>query len=91
MSAYNMTIIFWFPLTFPYYMGLEKYLKELGNHIRKLRDDRHITQSELARLVDKDRQTIHKLEKGKLNATVESLKQIADALKIPMKKLFDFE
>ena len=72
-------------------MGLDKYLRELGSHIRKLREDKHITQSELARLVDKDRQTIHKLEKGELNATVESLKQVADALKIPVKKLFDFE
>lgn len=72
-------------------MAIQKYLKELGANIRKLREERNITQSQLARMVDKDRQTIYKIETGELNSTVKSLKLIADALKIPVKRLFDFE
>jgi len=72
-------------------MGLQKYLKQLGGQIRKLRQERHLSQSDLARLVDRDRQTIHKLENGDLNATVASLKRIAEALQIPVKRLFEFE
>jgi len=88
-----MTIIFLFPLTFPkkIFMGIQKYLKKLGAQIRKLREEQHLSQSDLARMVDRDRQMIHKLENGDLNATVATLKLIAEALQIPVGSLFEFE
>jgi len=68
-----------------------KYLVGLGAHVKKLREAKNISQSELARLTFKDRQSIHRFEKGKVNPSVLFLTEIAKALEIPMKKLFDFE
>jgi DNA-binding XRE family transcriptional regulator len=72
-------------------MNDQKYLERLGAHIRKLREEKEISQSELARLADKDRQSIHRLEKGEVNPSVLFLKQIAKALEVPLKDIFDFE
>ena len=71
-------------------MSNEKFLKLIGEQIRKTREELHVTQSELARRTDKDRQNIYQIEKGKINVTVFSLKQIAEALNVPVKKFFDF-
>jgi len=72
-------------------MKKQKYLERLGAHVKKLREERHISQSELARLADKDRQSIHRFEKGEVNTSVLFLRQIAKALDVSMKDIFDFE
>jgi putative transcriptional regulator len=68
---------------------LELFKKALGRKIATLRDSKGITQAQLAALVDKDFQSISRIENGRVNASGYILKQIADALKISMNELFD--
>lgn len=57
-------------------------LKKLGNRITSLRAEKKLSQSDLARLTNKDRQSIHRLEKGQINPSLFYLSEVADALKI---------
>ena len=72
-------------------MSSQKYREALGAQIKKMRQKKGITQAELARLTDKERSHINRLEKGGVNPTVDYLKMVADALEIPVRKFFDFE
>jgi putative transcriptional regulator len=72
-------------------MTKETYLKKLGKHITKLREEAGLSQSEFALMCDKDRQNINRLEKGKVNPTAYFLSEIAAELGVPVKKLLDFE
>ena len=72
-------------------MSSQKYRIALGAQIRKLREKKGITQAELARLTDKERSHINRLEKGGVNPTVDYLKIVADALELPVRNFFDFE
>jgi len=46
---------------------------------------------DFAYILDKEKQNLNKIEKGKSNPTAWTLKCIADALEVPVKKLFDWE
>lgn len=72
-------------------MTKETYLKRLGKHIAKLREDAGLSQTELALRCDKDRQSLNRLEKGRINPSAYYLKQLADELNIPVKDLLNFE
>lgn len=63
---------------------------DLGKQIVKLRAQRGWTQSDLARACNKDRQAIEKLENGKVNPTLYTLLEVANALGISLSKLVDF-
>lgn len=65
--------------------------KLIGNRIKELRDDRGLTQTELAELVGKDRQYLYKIEKGKVTPNVVTITALAIALEISLKDLFDFK
>lgn len=65
-------------------------LKKLGKRITSLRTEKKLSQSDLARLTDKDRQSIHRLEKGEINPSIFYLSEVADALKIKLTDLLDF-
>nr|WP_262899491.1 helix-turn-helix transcriptional regulator [Chryseosolibacter histidini] len=62
----------------------------IGQRVVDLRTKKGWTQSDLARAVGKDRQAIEKLENGKVNPTLYSLSEIADALNISLPVLVDF-
>ncbi len=68
---------------------IELFKKGLGKRIAELRDQKGITQAQLASLINKDFQSISRIENGRVNASGFVLKQIADALKVSMDKLFD--
>jgi len=55
-----------------------------------LRKAQKLSQSDLARLTEKDRQSIHRLEKGQINPSIYYLFEIAAALKTRVKELVDF-
>lgn len=65
-------------------------LKKLGKRITSLRAEKKLSQSDLARLTDKDRQSIHRLEKGQINPSLFYLSEVADALKISISDLLKF-
>lgn len=72
-------------------MTKEVFLKKLGKHIKALREEAGLSQTELALRCDKDRQNINRLEKGRMNPTAFYLSQVAKELNVPIKKLLDFE
>ena len=71
----------------------KKYLKKLGNQIKKIRKEIDITQTELASRTGgkgKDQQSIQRLESGKINPSYCYLLEIAKALNMTISKLLDF-
>ena len=72
-------------------MDKSTFLIKLGAQIVKKRLEKGMTQSELARACDKEPQSIERVENGKINPSAYYLKQIADALEIPVKDIFDFK
>lgn len=62
--------------------------KTVGELIKKFRDERGFTQMELAEMVGVSYQQIQKYEKGKSSISLCRLKQIADALNVPMSAFF---
>ncbi|MBB2146919.1 helix-turn-helix domain-containing protein [Pedobacter sp. LMG 31464] len=69
---------------------LEIFKKNLGKRIANLREAKGLTQAQLSALINKDFQSISRIETGRVNASSYLLKQIADALEITMSDLFDF-
>ncbi len=72
-------------------MTKEIFLKKLGKNVARLREEAGLSQTELALRCDKDRQSLNRLEKGRINPSVFYLNQLAEELKIPVKDLLDFE
>jgi len=72
-------------------MTKEVFLKKLGKNIARLREEAGLSQVELALRCDKDKQSLNRLEKGRINASAYYLSQIAAQLGVPLKKLFDFD
>ena len=69
----------------------EVFLKKLGKNIARLREEAGLSQTELALRCDKDRQSLNRLEKGRINPSAFYLSEIAVELKVPVKELFDFD
>ncbi|MDA2935163.1 helix-turn-helix domain-containing protein [Acidobacteria bacterium AH-259-D05] len=63
-------------------------LEILGNRIRELREERKITQATLAERADLSTNYIGEIERGKAQATLESLFSIVDALEVNPSLLF---
>jgi putative transcriptional regulator len=68
----------------------DKLKKKIGERIVELRTQKGWSQSDLARACNKDRQAIEKLESGKVNPTLYTLMEVADAMEISLPKLVDF-
>ena len=64
---------------------------KLGQRIVELRKEKGWSQSDLGRACSKDRQTIEKLENGKVNPTLYTLWEVAMALEISLSKLVDID
>lgn len=54
----------------------------VGRKVRRLREEKNMTQQELADLVKADRQYIYKVEAGKKNITLDYLDKLAQALQV---------
>jgi transcriptional regulator with XRE-family HTH domain len=61
----------------------------VGQQIRLLRDQRHLTQDELARTSGLSRNTLSLLERGKTSPTVSTLKRLASALGVDINAFFN--
>lgn len=68
-------------------MVKEKILKNLGERIRKIREEKGITQKDLAHSIDKDQQSIQRLEMGKINPSIYYLYEIAKGLEVDVEFL----
>jgi transcriptional regulator with XRE-family HTH domain len=69
---------------------MENLRKQLGNRIRELRQKQHISQEQLAELVNLDRRSISNIERGN-TFPLSSLEEIAKVLNTNLKNIFDFE
>ncbi|WP_406844102.1 helix-turn-helix domain-containing protein [Flavobacterium soyae] len=70
-------------------MTQDQLKEKIGQRIVELRKEKGWNQSDLARACKKDRQSIERLENGKLNMTIYTLFQVATALDISLSKLVD--
>jgi len=67
----------------------DKLKKKIGHRIIEFREQKGWSQADLARACNKDRQAIEKLENGKVNPTLYTLFEVANALGISLSKLVD--
>ena len=65
-------------------------VKKLGHKVRIIRTDRMLSQESLAEKANLNRSFIGLLEHGKTNPTIKNLENIANALDVEIKNLFDF-
>lgn len=65
-------------------------IKKLGHKVRIIRTDRALSQEALAEKAGLNRSFVGLLERGKTNITIKNLEQIANALDIDIKSLFEF-
>jgi putative transcriptional regulator len=72
-------------------MHKEVFLKKLGAQIVKVRERAGLSQKELALRFDKDKQSLNRLEKGRVSPTIYNLYLLCRELDIPLKDLLDFE
>ncbi|QEM10188.1 helix-turn-helix domain-containing protein [Mucilaginibacter rubeus] len=68
-------------------MEKEVLLKNLGERIRKIREQKGITQKQLAHTIGKDQQSVQRLETGRVNPSVYYLYEIAKGLEIEVEFL----
>ena len=66
----------------------EELSVKIGNRIKELRKAKGISQAELGRLCEKDKQHIELIENHKVSPNVYTLYIIANALDVELKELF---
>ena len=65
-------------------------LKELGNHIKKLRKERKLTLSSLCYMNGLEPSTISRIEQGIVEPKYLTLLRLAEAFGLPIKELLDY-
>lgn len=65
--------------------------RKIGQRIVELRMSKGWNQSDLARACHKDRQAIEKIENNKVNPTIYTLFEIANALQVSLSELVNIE
>jgi transcriptional regulator with XRE-family HTH domain len=70
-------------------MAEKKFLAALGSRIRTLRIEKGLSLSELAYLCEFEKASLSRIELGKTNTTVLTIRKICRALEINISELFD--
>ena len=71
-------------------MKKQQAQKNLGKRIKEIRLEKGITQAQLAGDIDKDQQSVQRLEAGNINPSYWYLLQIAEGLEIKLSELLEF-
>lgn len=71
-------------------MKNEAYILEFGEHLKKLRKSKKYSQQYLADISEVHLKTIQRIERNKLNPTLDMLYSIAQGFNISVSKLLDF-
>ncbi len=71
-------------------MDNESEKRSLGDRIRQLREDREISQRQLALMTGTSRSYLWKLESGKADVGIDVLCRIACALDVKVRDFIDF-
>ena len=64
-----------------------QYLIRLGNTIRTTRKTKGFAQQNIAALCDSEKANLSRVESGKTNSTIITLKKIAEVLQVPVADL----
>ena len=72
------------------YTRHEEGIRAFGHQLRKLRKAKGLTQEQLANEADLEISQISRIERGVISTSISQVFQIAFALKIHPKTLFDF-
>ena len=70
-------------------LKLQSVLQRIGKNIERIRRQKGLDQIQLAKILDKTQPRVSELEKGKTNARVSTLVDIANALDSDVKDLFE--
>jgi transcriptional regulator with XRE-family HTH domain len=66
-------------------------LKSFGEHLKKLRQEKDISQEKLGNLINVPQSTIGRIERGQSNPNLCLLVAIAKILEVNIKELVDFK
>ena len=90
MPYYNISVIFLSILLSEIaFVELNVKLIKLGLRIKELRQERSLSQTDLAFKIGKDQPSINRLEKGKINPSVLYLLEISIGLEIPLSQILE--
>lgn len=67
-----------------------QFLQSFGKRLKQLREEKGISQAQLAFEAEIQISQISRIERGLINTTISNAKLIAKILDIPLKDLFDF-
>lgn len=70
---------------------LAELRRQFGLRLRELREGRGLTQEQLGEMADVDRKTINRIENGMYSPHLDKVFQIADALSVPTRDLFEWD
>jgi len=62
--------------------------KKLGKNLKKIRTQKNIAQTEIAKILGVDRSFVSNIENGKNNPTLSTITNLAKALKVSVDELF---
>ena len=66
-----------------------KLIAQFGKHLKKIREERGLSQEELANDSDIPINQVGRIERGEINPSLSTLHSIAKALKIKLAQLMD--
>ena len=69
-------------------MGNEQFLVQLGSRIKQIRHEKKMSQVNLAAKCDFEKASMSRIESGKTNSTILTLRKISDALDVNVSDLF---
>ena len=72
-------------------MKKEAALIRIGLNIRDLREEKNITQQDLAAACNFEKSNMSRIEAGRTNLTIGTLLKICEVLKIKLKEIVDIE
>jgi len=67
----------------------QNFLRSTGDRIRDRRSELNLTQAELGEKCELHRTFIGSVERGERNVSILNLRQIAQALRVPIQKLLE--
>jgi len=69
-------------------MGNEQFLVSLGSRIKQIRAEKKMSQINLAAKCDFEKASMSRIESGKTNSTILTLRKISKALEVDVSELF---
>ena len=72
-------------------MDDKSFLQQVGQNIKRVRKQHNISQRELALRCDYEKTTISRIEAGRTNVTLLTLRKLADGIGVSINELIDIK